>query len=290
MTSTTGHADTAESQRTTNGRRAGLVLFCTVTICALKLVVHCADGCDSSNIRALERKSVVRPGEVRFIHMKIDPVDFGRASDIWARFDANGKPLQIRVDLPETADGPKTMIWQADDLTVWFRNENTAGVFHLPERLDQFRSCTGDIDPGLLLRTLYAQYARSQIATQMIWPCPSGSSCFTASYRKFPNHHDIYTVNAAAQIVTQVEMYETWNATERFCGRIEYLDYNKTGMDGVFDTPGPHGIRLIDANSRQEALADGSFSSATLDERITAEFLEALRAGTNLGLSRRCRP
>ena len=60
---------------------------------------------------------------LRFIHLKDEPAGTGGTGveEMWAEFNSHGKLMRLRMNFPNSADGPKDVIWQEGRAEVWFK-------------------------------------------------------------------------------------------------------------------------------------------------------------------------
>jgi len=216
---------------------------------------------------------------VRFIHMQFEPVPLGCASDMWAEFSDQGRLLRLRIDFPDTADGPKTTLWQEDKAEVWFKKKNSVAVVREPDFLKTIKMSVDDFDPRRIVEKVHEDSAAGR-ATVTIQPGRQKDEPLklTVAYKNAPGLRRVYLVDSSTNLVTQFEKEELKGGKEELRGRVRYSEYNDPKVSAAFDLPIPADVTRIDQTNQEVGLAKGNLSDKEIAVKVAREFYEALIA------------
>ena len=92
---------------------------------------------------------------VRSIHVKKFTSGVEEPDEIWAEFDDTGELLRCRVNQPQTADGPKAIVWQENKAKIWQEAKNMYAIIKDKSVSEQVRQDLEVMDPKLAVQNLH---------------------------------------------------------------------------------------------------------------------------------------
>ncbi len=213
---------------------------------------------------------------VRTIHLKAEPAGQG-ISDAWAQFDDDGNLLLLRMDFPQTIDGPKVVIWQKDKAEVWFKAKKLAAVFAAPDILAKLPEAF--FDPWLTMERLDRAAAEAKAQIEIVEPSAEGERVrVIATYLDPSGVRKIYLVHPETKLLEQVDMYKLEGGEYEFVGRVMFLEYNEPIDPAIFALDLPADITRIDQTTQQVGLLKGDLSDEEIAVEVVRQFFEALIA------------
>ena len=211
--------------------------------------------------------------DLRFIHLKYEPAGTG-VEEIWAQFDDNGKLLHLRMNFPNTMDGPKDVVWQEGKAEVWFKAKKAIAVLREKNILAQLKMSYKNFDPKLIGEQLYHAQADEKKQIEIQEPRSKDESititCTRNSFRM------VYKVDPETKLLQQFEKYELKDGEYKFLGLTKYLDYNQPVDPEIFVLNPPAEVVRADQTTQEVGMAKGELSEEEIAVEMARQFLEAL--------------
>lgn len=229
---------------------------------------------------ALE-KTIEAYRSVQFIHMKFEPTSFGSCSERWAQFDEHGKLLSLRSNFPDTEDGPKVVVWHADKAEIWFKKKGAVTTVREPNFLKRIKMSINDFDPRLIVESLFQKEKQGKATAKANATITTNGQTvlvMSVTYKDAPGIREVYHLDTATQLVTQIDRYQTRKGKEELSGRTYYLDYNKPEVAAVFKIEAPADVMRVDQATQDVGLVKGNLSDNEMATKVAREFFEALIA------------
>jgi len=210
---------------------------------------------------------------LRFIHLKYEPAGTG-VEEIWAQFDDNGKLLHLRMNFPNTMDGPKDVVWQEGKAEVWFKAKKGIAVLREKNILAQLKMSYKSFDPRLIGEQLYHVQAdeKKQIEIQQ---SRSKNESITITWTR-NGFRTVYKVDPETKLLQQFEKYQLKDGEYKFLGRTRYLDYNQPVNSEIFVLNPPAEVVRADQTTQEVGMAKGELSEEEIAVEMARQFLEAL--------------
>ncbi|MBI4582299.1 MAG: hypothetical protein HY718_21575 [Planctomycetes bacterium] len=214
-----------------------------------------------------------------YVHIRIEPAGQGLA-EAWAQFDDEGKPLRLRMEFPNTEDGPKSVVWQGNKAEVWFKAKNSDVIMAEPRILARFPEMLEVFDPRVRTEAIYKAQAAGAVTIEVKPPADAQSPItLIATATSSPGGREIYQINPVTKLVQQAERYELQGEEYRFVSRFEYLEYNEEPAPDVFTLNPPADVMRIDQTMQVIGVARGDLSDNEIAVKVAREFFEAMIAG-----------
>ncbi len=212
---------------------------------------------------------------LRFIHLKYEPAGTG-VEEVWAQFDDNGKLLHLRMNFPNTMDGPKDVVWQEGKAEVWFKAQKGIAVLREKNILAQLKMSYKSFDPKLLGEQLYHAQAdeKKQIEIQ---ESRSKNESITITWTR-NGFRMVYKVDPETKLLQQFEKYELKDGEYKFLGLTKYLDYNQPVDPEIFVLNPPPDVIRVDQTTQEVGLAQDDLSDEEVVVKVARQFFEALIA------------
>lgn len=213
---------------------------------------------------------------LRFIHLKCNPPGNG-VEEIWAQFDEKGQLQLLRMNFPNTEDGPKDVVWQEGKAQVWFKAKNSAVVVREPAMLIRLKMSYADFDPKLIVESLYQSQSSGKGQIEIDDPHTKGQPIVITS--TIDGFRDVYSVDPETKLLQQIEKYQMENGEYKPLGTIMYLDYNQPANAGIFTLNLPPDIMQIDQTTQQIGLAQGKMTNDEVAIEVVRQFWQAIIDG-----------
>ena len=210
---------------------------------------------------------------LRFIHLKYEPAGTG-VEEIWAQFDDNGKLLHLRMNFPNTMDGPKDVVWQEGKAEVWFKAKKAIAVLREKNILAQLKMSYKSFDPKLIGEQLYHVQADEKKQIEIQEPRSKDESITITWTRN--GFRMVYKVDPETKLLQQFEKYELKDGEYKFLGRTKYLDYNQPVDPEIFVLNPPAEVVRVDQTTQEVGMAKGELSEEEIAVEMARQFLEAL--------------
>jgi len=212
---------------------------------------------------------------VLFIHLKFEPAGEGRegVEDIWAQFDDNQELLHLRMNFPNTVDGPKDVVWQEGKAEVWFKAKKRIVVLREENMLARLKMPYKEFDPKLIVEQLYQDQndERNQIEIQE--PRSQNEPIIITLVKD--DSRMVFEVDPETKLLQQYETYQIKDGEYEFIGRTKYLDYNESVDPAVFEFDPPAGVVLVGQTTQEVGMEKGTMSDEESAVKLVRQFVEA---------------
>ncbi|MBI5095618.1 MAG: hypothetical protein HZB26_24685 [Candidatus Hydrogenedentes bacterium] len=233
-------------------------------------------GKQTTPVYALEQTIEANQG-LRAIHMRMTPQSFGHVGEIWAQFDENGELANLRMNFPDTEDGPKDVVWGGGKAQVWFKKKGSSVVVKEEQIVERLKQEFGTFDPKLIVEGIYRKQAEGSLNLEVSEPASAGEPIvLTVSVDRAPNRRDIYRVDPETKLLLTREVYRMKDGVNALVETTEYLDYNEPIADEVFTLDVPHDAVQIDQTTHAVGLVQGNLSNEEIAVKVVREFFTAL--------------
>jgi hypothetical protein len=217
---------------------------------------------------ALEQTVEANRG-IRSIHLRCEPAGEG-IEDLWAQFEENGKLTHLRMNFPNTEDGPKEVVWQEGKAEVWFKAKGSHLICKKEDMQEKLKMTADSVNPRLLVENVYQRQAAGKVRIETKQPTAPGEPItLTISSIESPKETFIYRVDPETKLLKQIEKD---GAIKKF------LDYNAPIDPSVFTLNPPAGTMRIDQTTQEIGLVQGKLSDRDIAVQVAREFFEALIA------------
>lgn len=229
-------------------------------------------------VYALEQ-SVEANRSLRSIHMKMTPENFGSVGEIWVQFDENGNLQRLRMNFPNTEDGPKDVVWGDGKAEIWFKAKGGILVVKEPRLLEILKMSYGDFDPKNIVERVYKSQSDPNIKVDVKEsPAQDGLITITVAAKDAPQRQDVYTVDPQTKLLKRRDIYRLRNGSFELEGGTEYLEYNESIDPAVFTLEAPDDVLRIDQTAQEVGLDQRNLSDHEIAVKVVREFFEALIA------------
>jgi hypothetical protein len=215
---------------------------------------------------------------VRTVHIKMEPVRKGSVSEAWAELDGAGGLLRLRMDFPDTDDGPKVVFWANDKADVWLKAKKIWLVVRAPEVVGQMPEFF--LNPWGALERLQGKAREGGVTVETLKPTaeqPYIRVIVTPS--DDPNIlKTIYYVDPSTDLPARMEFVHLSKGSEETATNILFTDYDRPFGPEVFSPKVPTDVTRIDQTIREVGLAKGKMSDEEVAVALARRFLEAVLA------------
>lgn len=210
---------------------------------------------------------------LRFIHLKCDPAGEG-VEELWARFDENGQLQNLRMNFPNTVDGPKDVVWQEGKAEVWFKKKNSVAVVREEAMLARLKMSYTDFDPKLIVENLYHSQSNEKVQIEIQDSRSKDQPIIITSTTN--GFRDVFKVNPETLLLEQIEKFALKEGQYVFLGSIKYLDYNQPANAEVFVLNPPADVMRVDQTTQAVGLEQGQMTNDEVAIEVVRRFWQAV--------------
>jgi hypothetical protein len=213
---------------------------------------------------------------LRFIHLKCEPAERG-VEELWAEFDTDGKLLRLRMNFPNTSDGPKDVIWQEGKARVWFKAKNSIAVVRDKDMLAKSKMYYESFDPKRIVEKLYQAQGSENVQIIIDESAAEGEPITITMTRKgSPDVRAVFKIDPETKLLQQEEKYKLEDEEYKFLDRTIYLDYNQPIDPSIFVFDPPSDVLRTDQTTQEVGIAKGALSDEEAAVEVTRQFIQAL--------------
>ncbi|MHC4725797.1 MAG: hypothetical protein ACYS17_01070 [Planctomycetota bacterium] len=211
-----------------------------------------------------------------FIHLKCEPSKHGSVDEIWAQFDDNRQLTHLRMNFPDTVDGPKDVVWYEGKAQVWFKAKKIISVLREKDILAKSKMYYESFDPKRIVEELYQAQGSENVQIEIQESSAEGAPItITMTKKGSPNVRAVFEVDPETKLLQQEERYKLEDGEYKFLGRTRYLDYNNPADSEIFILKPPADVIRIDQTTREVGLAKGTVSDEESAVKLIRQFVEA---------------
>lgn len=210
---------------------------------------------------------------LRFIHLKCEPAGEG-IEELWAQFDENGQLQNLRMNFPNTVDGPKDVVWQEGKAEVWFKKKNSIAVVREEAMLARLKMSYADFDPKLIVENLYRSQSNEKVQIEIQDSHSKDQPIIITSTTN--GFRDVFKVNPETLLLEQIEKYALKEGQYAFLGSIKYLDYNQLAAADVFVLNPPADVMRVDQTTQAIGLEQGQMTNDEVSIEVVRRFWQAI--------------
>jgi hypothetical protein len=215
---------------------------------------------------------------LRSIHIRVEPAE-GGLREAWAEFGENGKLLRLRMNFPNTEDGEKEIVWQADKAEVWFKTKGRVLVMRDKKTAEKLSKELAAFDPKVIMERLHKAQSNGKVKIDTEASSTEGGPItLVVSFNDSPDKQEIYKVNPRNKLVEQLEKYRLVDGKFELTDRIEFMEYNQTIPPATFVLNIPANVPRIDWTTQEVGLPKGDLTDDQIAVKVAREFFEALIA------------
>jgi hypothetical protein len=213
---------------------------------------------------------------LRFIHLKCEPAGNG-VEEMWVQFDDKGQLLHLRMNFPNTADGPKDVVWEEGKAEVWFKAKKSVVVVREEAMLARLKMSYCDFDPKLFVEKLYQSQKDKTGQIEIQESRSKGEPIIITS--TLNDFRKIYKVNPETRLLEQIEHFELKNGEYKSLGIMKYLDYNQPADPKIFVLNPPADVMRVDQVANAIGLEQGQMTNDEVAIEVVRRFWQAIIDG-----------
>jgi hypothetical protein len=212
-----------------------------------------------------------------FIHLKCEPSTHGSVDEIWAQFDDNRQLTHLRMNFPDTSDGPKDVVWHEGKAEVWFKTKKRITVMREKDMLAKSKMYYESFDPKRIVEKLYQAQGSENVQIEIQESSAEGAPItITMTKKGSPNVRAVFEVDPETKLLQQEERYKLEDGEYKFLGRTRYLDYNNPADSEIFVLKPPADVFRVDQTTQEIGLAQGNLSDDEIVVEVATQFFQAL--------------
>ena len=271
--------EAADARPASFGRHIWKTAAATVLVAGLLTAALVAiSSRPSGQAYAIEQTIKANRG-VRSIHIRMTPPRFDSVAETWAQFDENGDLEQLRMNFPDTEDGPKDVVWSDGKATVWFKKKGSVLVVKDENVLRTIRLSYDFFDPKLLVEKLYHRSGDDAVAIAIAGPDTADAPIvITVTEKGVPDRRSEYTVDPQTKLLQRHDVYQLQGDRYELATSTEYLEYNQPINPDMFELQAPQDAVRIDQTVGEVGLAQGDLTDEEVAVKVVHEFFGALIA------------
>lgn len=213
---------------------------------------------------------------VRSIHISISPPEKG-LGEAWATFDPNGQPLLIRMDFPETMDGPKKVVWEKDKARVWLVAKKALVVIEEPNVLARIKRQMDLFDPKVAMENFKRREADGKVKIETIEPEDKTQPVkMIVTTIPEPTNRFVALIDPETKLMTKFEKYKLEKGEYVLLFAHEYMGYNEPIDPKVWELDVPDDVTVIDQTTQVVGLEQGKLTKEEVVVEVVRQFFQAL--------------
>ncbi len=210
------------------------------------------------------------------IHIRITPQSFNSVNELWAQFDDMGELEHLRMNFPDTDDGPKDIVWAEDKAQIWFKAKGGAATVVEKRLIDSLKISYGQFDPKFIVQEIYKKCQNGSLDIEVTEPTvPGDPIVIRASSEKMPGRQEVLSVDAETHLLLQRDTYQLNDGQYELIETWEYLDYNEPIDPAVFVLDLPPDTMIVDQTTQEVGLAQGDLSDKEVAKEVAQQFFTA---------------
>ena len=211
-----------------------------------------------------------------FIHLKCEPSTHGSVDEIWAQFDDNRQLTNLRMNFPDSVDGPKEVVWHEGKAEVWFKAKRSITVLREKDILAKSKMYYESFDPKRIVEELYQAQGSENVQIEIQESSAEGAPItITMTKKGSPDVRAVFKVDPETKLLQQEESYKLEDGEYKFLGRTRYLDYNNPTDSEIFVLKPPADVIRFDQTAHDIGLAKGDMSDEESAVKLVRQFVEA---------------
>lgn len=269
-------------------KRYTKIAVAAVIVCAVLASVTVFDK-TTSIAYALEQ-SIKASHTIQTVHLKFyrssKEIEQGNFTNTWMRFDDGGKLMSCRLEMENTPDGPKTIVWNQGTAKVWMNAKKVMVVIREEKMAREMEKMAIELDPKLTLQRIYEKKEKGELELEIIEPESDGEPIRVETRNTNNKERATLLVDAETKLLKEVTVYKTGDLTVADV-KFEFYSYNEPLDDALFELSDlPEDTVVIDQIKQVVGIPRGDLSEEQIVAKVAREFFEALiekdyaRAGT----------
>ena len=213
---------------------------------------------------------------IRSVHIRMSPHGVG-VSEAWGTFNSKGEAVLIRMDIPQSSDGYKIVLWEKDKVKVWMRAKNVLAILDEPKMLAMMKDRMGMFDPKVAMEKFYRAEAAGKVTIETIEPEDKTQPIkliITSSPE--PTRKQIALIDPVTKLMTQLEKYDLKGGKYVFLFRHEYLNYNEPIDPKVWQLDVPDDAMVVDQTIQDVGLEKGTMTKEEVVVEVVRQFFQGL--------------
>lgn len=211
---------------------------------------------------------------ITFSHIRISPSGQG-VGEAWAEFDGNGQLLRLRMDFPDTQDGPKVVLWEQGKARVWFKAKNSFVIADEPNMVRHLKGLFETSDPRVMVGIIERGAAAGKLKIeQESTPADQPIKLIIRDVGS-DDRMSVCYVDRQSKLATRLEKYRLQDGAYVLQSAQGYVDYNQPD-EAAFTPEIPQDVVVIDQTRTDIGLARGEMTDAAAAEEVVRQFLQAM--------------
>jgi hypothetical protein len=215
---------------------------------------------------------------LRSVHIRIDNAGGGMGEG-WVEFDEQGNIRRVRMEFPNTEDGPKSVVWHDGKAEIWFKAKKGYVTVPEPAIPARFLAELLSFDPRLMTQALQDLQAKGRVKIETTLPSAAGDPItVVATPVDSPERREIYYVDPSSKFVQRVEKWRQEGEQYKLVMRWDYVDYNRPADPDLFTLKPPPDVTRVDQTTQAIGMSKGNLSDREIAAKVAREFFEAMIA------------
>ena len=200
-------------------------------------------------------------------------------TEMWIEIGEDGKPSRVRMDMPWSPAGPKTIFWQDGKASAWLHSKNLFATINDTKVVSDIPKLF--LDPNSFVTTLDQRVAAGKAQLTQVktfYDATWSPKVMVANSTEADGAVTVYLIDPKTKFLQQVEMYKKHGNELVFTKRILFTQYNEPIPASVFEPAIPADAMRLDWTKREIGLAQGKMTEPEVSEAVTRQFFDCLIA------------
>lgn len=248
-----------------------------VILIAIMLSITTFDN--TVNVAYAIEQSIKASHTVETLHIRLyksaEAVANGLFDEVYMKYDPSGKLESARLDVAQSADGPKTIVWSKDVAKVWLKAKKSVVILREKKMAREMEKMAVELDPKRTLQNLYEMQQKGEQDVKITEPEEDGD--FIAIEVIHDKGRDVFYVDPESKLLLRFEKQVLNGQDYVLAAVFEFYGYNEPIDENVFTLGDlPKDVFVLDQVNQEVGLLQGDLTDDEVVIQVATRFFQAL--------------
>jgi len=199
----------------------------------------------------------------------------GQYDEAYVKYDPSGKFESARMDIVQSTDGPKTIVWSNNVAKVWMHSKKSVLVIREPKMAREMEEMAVQLDPKRTLQNLYEMQQKGEQDVKITEPEEEGDLITIEVVHD--KGRDVFYVDPESKLLVRFEKQVLNGQDYVVTSAMEISGYNEPIDESMFTLGDlPKDAVILDQVNQEIGLAQGNLSDDEIVVQVATQFFQAL--------------
>ena len=253
--------------------KSKITKFAAAAVVLIAIVLSITIFDNTAQIAYAIEQSIKASHTVETLHLRFS----GNAGvdEAYMKYDPLGKLESARLEIPQSSDGPKTIVWSNNIAKVWMHSKKMVRVIREPGMAKKMEEMAVDFDPKRTLQNLYEMQQKGEQDVKITEPEEEGDLITIEVVHG--KGRDVLYVDPASKLLVRFEKQVLNDQDYVVTDAMEISGYNEPIDENVFTLGDlPKDVFVVDKVNQEIGLAQGNLSDDEIVAEVATQFFQAL--------------